>query len=295
MGISTSSRILGALLVAIPGWCGADTLQKVTSDNTVTVSFRESAIPFSYLTPSGQPTGLSVDLTEAIVAELRSTLKRPQLQVRYIPVNAQNRIPLLVNGNYDLECGSTTNNSARGREVAFSISFFYAGTGLLTKANDGPKNFSDLAGRSVATVGGSTNEKVLRQYATDHKLDVSIVLGKDYADALKLLQDGKASAVALDDVLLYGMRANAEDPASLAVVGESLQIEPYGCIVRKDDPAFKQLVDGVIAKMMTSGEFSRVYAKWFQSPIPPKGINLSMPMSAQLQKNLKELSDKPAQ
>lgn len=295
MDISTSSRVLGALLLAIPGLCAADTLQKVAADNTITVSFRESAVPFSYVTPNGQRAGMSVDLTEAIVAELRSTLERPQLQVRYIPVNAQNRIPMLVNGTYDLECGSTTNNSARGREVAFSISFFYAGTGLLTKVDAGPKNFADLQGRSVAPVEGSTNEKVVRQYASDRKMDVAIVLGKDYADAFKLLQDGKATALALDDVLLYGMRANAEDPAAFTVARESLQVEPYGCMMRKDDAAFKRAVDGVIAKMMTSGEFSRLYAKWFQSPIPPKGANLSMPMSAQLQKNLKDLSDKPAQ
>jgi len=281
MGIPTTSRILAALLLAVPGLCSADTLQKVVSDNTITVSFRESAMPFSYVTPSGRPAGLSVDLTEAIVTELRSTLNRPQLEVRYIPVNAQNRIPLLVNGSYDLECGSTTNNSARGREVAFSISYFYAGTGLLAKKDAGLKNFSDLAGRAVASVEGSTNEKVIRQYATDRKIDVGMVLGKDYADAFKLLQDGKAPALALDDVLLYGMRANAEDPASFTVVGESLQVEPYGCMMRKDDVAFKRLVDGVIANMMTSGEFSRLYAKWFQSPIPPKGININYPLNAE--------------
>ena len=238
--------------------------------------------------------GFSVDLTDAIVDDVRLKLKRPNLEVARIPVTGQNRIPLLVSGTYDLECGSTTNTAARGKDVAFAISHFYTGTRLLAKKSSNVKSYADLAKKPVATVAGSTNEKVLRKYSADNNLDMQIVLGKDYGDALQMMEDGRAVALALDDVLLFGLRANSNDSALLEVVGETLQIEPYGCMLRKDDPEFKKLVDGTIARLMKSGEFTRLYAKWFESPIPPKGVVLGMPMSEQLKANLKALSDKPA-
>lgn len=287
-----------ALIVAaastLPLSVDAQTLEKIAANNKITVSYREAAVPFSYALSPTRAVGFAVDLTDAIVDDVRVKLKKPNLQVARIPVTGQNRIPLLVDGTYDLECGSTTNTSARGKEVAFAISHFYTGTRLLAKTTSNVKNYADLANKPVATAAGSTNEKVLRKYSADNNLDIQIVLGKDYGDALQMLEDGRAVALALDDVLLFGLRANSRDPASLEVVGETLQVEPYGCMLRKDDPEFKKLVDGTIARLMKSGEFTRLYAKWFESPIPPKGVALGMPMSKQLKANLKAMSDKPA-
>ncbi|GLU33706.1 glutamate/aspartate ABC transporter [Trinickia caryophylli] len=289
--ITAACFAIGVAAVA-PDLC-AQTLKKIAQTNTITVSYRESAVPFSYLLTPHKPAGFSVDLTEAIIDAVRKQLGRPELHVAYLPVTGQNRIPLLVNGTYDLGCGSTTNNAARGKEVAFSISFFFAGTRVLVKRGSGIANYGDLAHKRVATVAGSTNQKVIEQYGQEHGLGIETVAGKDYGDALQLLLADRAEALALDDILLYGLKANASDPASLEVVGDTLQVEPYGCMVRKDDPAFKQLVDTTIARMMKSGEFTRLYEKWFEQPIPPKGITLGMPMSERLRANLSALSDKP--
>jgi ABC-type amino acid transport substrate-binding protein len=209
-------------------------------------------------------------------------------------VTGQNRIPLLVNGTYDLECGSTTNNAARGKEVSFAVSHFYTGTRLLTKKVSNIKNYDDLKGKTVTTTTGSTNEKVLRKYSADNNLDMQIVLDKDYGDSLQLVEEDRAMAFAMDDILLFGLRANSRNPASLEVVGDTLQVEPYGCMLRKDDPEFKKLVDGTITRLTKSGEFAKLYSRWFESPIPPKGVSLCMPMSEQLKRNLKTLSDQPA-
>lgn len=285
---------LAAGITSLTATAQAQTLEKVARDHGITVSYRESAAPFSYLISPTKPVGFSVDLTELIVDEVRRELKQPALQVRYVPVTGQTRIPQLVAGAYDLECGSTTNTRARGADVAFSTSFFYAGTRVLARTDSGVRRYEDLAGKVVATTAGSTNEKVLRQHTAALAPAVQFLPAKDYGAAFDSLRDGRAAALASDDVLLYGIRANAEDPASLVVVGETLQVEPYGCMVRKGDARFKQVVDRAIGKAMKSGEFARMYARWFQSPIPPKGVVLDMPMSAALKANLKALSDKPA-
>ena len=270
------------------------TLQKVSDSNQIVVSYREAAVPFSYLISPTKPVGLSVNLTEAIVDEVRHQLKQPQLAVSWIPVTGQNRIPLLVAGSYDLECGSTTNTAARGKEVAFSISFFYAGTRMLTRSNSGIQGYEGLAHKVVATVAGSTNEKVMQAYAAQRQVPAEWLPAKDYREAFDSMQSGRAAAMVLDDVLLYGLRANAEEPASMRVVGDPLQVEPYGCMLRKDDAEFKKVVDRAIARLMTTGEFTRLYERWFQSPIPPRGAVIDMPMSEALRKNMKVRSDKPA-
>ena len=291
------SVVLATLIsssVVLAAGASPQTLQKIADSNKITVSYRESAVPFSYQVAPGKAVGFSVDLTEVIVTDVRRKLNRPNLEVAYIPVTGQNRIPLLVSGSYDLECGSTTNTAARGKEVAFTISYFYAGTRVLAKKSAGIKGYSDLANKTVAVVGGSTNEKVLRKYSDDHELKIAFNPAKDYGDAWQQVESDKAVALALDDVLLYGMRANSESPGDFEIVGETLQVEPYGCMVRKDDPDFKRLVDGTIAGLMKSGDFKRLYSKWFESSIPPNGVNLKMPMGKALATNIEELSDKPA-
>lgn len=272
----------------------AQTLEKVARDNKITVAFRESAVPFSYALSPTRAVGFSVDITDAIVDAVRSQLKRPNIEVVRLPVTGQNRIPLLVAGTIDLECGSTTNTAARGKDVAFAINHFYTGTRILVTKSANVRGYADLAGKAVASPAGSTNEKVLRKYSEEHGLDIRLLAAKDYGEGLQMVEDGRAVGLALDDVLLFGLRANATDPEALTVVGETLQVEPYGCMVRKDDPAFKKLVDGTIARLMKSGEFTRLYSKWFESPIPPKGAVLAMPMSPQLKANIKALSDKSA-
>ena len=272
----------------------AQTLKKVADSNKITVSYREASVPFSYLIGSTKAVGFSVELSEAIIDDVRKATKKPNLQVAYMPVTSQNRIPLLVNGTYDLECGSTTNNSTRAKDVTFSTNIFYTGTRLLVKKSSGIKNYADLAKKTVASTTGTTNAQVIRKYNTEKNLDMQLILGKDHDDSLLLVESDRAVAFAMDDILLFGLRANSKNPASLEVVGDSLQVEPYACMVRKDDPEFKKLVDGTLNRLMKSGEFARLYTKWFESPIVPKGVNLALPMSADLKANLKTLSDKPA-
>ena len=270
------------------------TLKKVADSGKITVSYREASVPFSYLIGSTKAIGFSVEIAEAIVDDVRKKVKKPTLEVAYMPVTSQNRIPLLVNGTYDLECGSTTNNSARGKDVAFSINTFYTGTRLLTKKTSGVKNYADLAKKTVASTTGTTNAQVIRKDNAEKNLDMQLMLGKDHDDSLLLVESDRALAFAMDDILLFGLRANAKNPDALVVVGDALQVEPYACMLRKDDPEFKKLVDGTISRLMKSGEYSRLYTKWFESPIAPKGTNLSLPMSEQLKANLKAQSDQPA-
>jgi ABC-type amino acid transport substrate-binding protein len=290
-----STLMTAALLsIGLSSAATAQTLQKIADSNKITVSYRESSVPFSYLIGSTKAVGFSVELTEAIVDDVRKKIKKPNLEVATMPVTSQNRIPLLMNGTYDLECGSTTNNSARGKDVAFAISHFYTGTRLLAKKSSGIKNYADLAKKTVSSTTGTTNAQVIRKYSADKNLDMQLVLGKDHDDSLLLVETDRAVAFAMDDILLFGLMANSKNPAALEVVGDSLQVEPYGCMLRKDDPEFKTLVDGAITRLMKSGEFSKLYDKWFMSPIPPKGVNLNLPMSEQLKANLKAPSDKPA-
>ena len=282
------------LTAGVANIASAQTLKKVTDNNKITVAYRESSVPFSYLISQTKAVGFSVDLTEAILDDVRKAVKKPNLEVAYLSVTSQNRIPLLMNGSIDLECGSTTNNATRGKDVAFAINHFYTGTRLLTKTNSGVQNYADLAGKTVASTTGTTNALVMRKYNADKNLDMKILLGKDHDDSLLLVEGDRALAFAMDDILLFGLRANSKNPDSLHVVGDSLQVEPYACMLRKDDPEFKAVVDGTISRLMKSGEFSKMYTKWFESPIAPKGVNLNLPMSQQLKDNIQALSDKPA-
>lgn len=272
----------------------ADTLEKIAASGKITLAYRESSVPFSYLDGPSKPIGFAVDMSNAVADAVRKQLKKPDLQIEWQPVTSQNRIPLIMNGTVDLECGSTTNNTARGKDVAFAINHFYTGTRLLVKKGSGIKDYADLAGKNVATTTGTTNLQVLRKYSTEKNLNFNMLFGKDHADSFLLVESGRALAFGMDDILLFGLKANAKSPDEFEVVGEALQVEPYACMLRKDDAGFKQLVDGVIGGLMKSGEFEKLYTKWFIQPIPPRGVPLGLPMSPQLKDNLKALSDKPA-
>jgi glutamate/aspartate transport system substrate-binding protein len=272
----------------------ADTLEKIAASGKITLAYRESSVPFSYLDGPSKPIGFAVDMSNAVADAVRKQLKKPDLQIEWQPVTSQNRIPLIMNGTVDLECGSTTNNTARGKDVAFAINHFYTGTRLVVKKGSGIKDYADLAGKNVATTTGTTNLQVLRKYSTEKNLNFNMLFGKDHADSFLLVESGRALAFGMDDILLFGLKANAKNPDEFEVVGEALQVEPYACMLRKDDAGFKHLVDGVIGGMMKSGEFEKLYTKWFMQPIPPRGVPLGLPMSPQLKENLKALSDKPA-
>ena len=282
------------LAVGVTSTASAQTLKKIADSGRMAVSYREASVPFSYVIGVNKAVGFSADLTEAIIEDVRKAVKNPKLEITYTAVTSQNRIPLLQNGTIDLECGSTTNNSTRGRDVQFAINHFYTGTRLLTPVNSGVKDWADLAKKTISTTSGTTNATVVRKLSAERNIEMQVLMGKDHDDSLLLVEGGRAVAFAMDDILLFGLRANSKNPASLHVVGESIQVEPYACMLRKDDPEFKALVDGTITRLMKSGEFTKLYTKWFMSPIVPKGINLNLPMSQQLKDNIKALSDKPA-
>ena len=272
----------------------ADTLKKISDSGKITLAYRESSVPFSYLSSPGAPVGFAVDISNAVVEAVKKKVNNPALKVELQPVTSQNRIPLLTNGTIDLECGSTTNNTVRGNDVQFAINYFYTGTRLLAKKSSPVNNYADLAKKKVATTSGTTNAQVLRKYNRDNNLDMDLVMGKDHDDSFLLVETGRAEAFAMDDILLFGLMGNARTPADWKVVGDSLQVEPYACMLRKDDPQFQALVNGVIGGMMKSGEFEKLYTKWFMSPSPPRKVNLQLPMSKELRDNLTAQSDKPA-
>jgi glutamate/aspartate transport system substrate-binding protein len=282
-----------ALCAAAPAFAQS-TLDKVKDSGSITLSYREASIPFSYLDDKAQPVGFGVDICDRIVDEVRKATGRGDLKVQRQAVTSANRIPLLVNGTIDLECGSTTNNSDRAKQVAFAINYFYTGTRFLVKADSGIKGLADLNNRILVSTTGTTNFRILRNLITEQKLPIELIGAKDHLESALLVESGRAAAFGMDDILLYGLRASALNPASLAVVGDPIQVEPYAIMLRKDDPAFKKLVDGVLVSLIRSGDFEKLYRKWFQSPIPPKGINLNAPMGKELTDNLKLLSDKPA-
>ena len=193
-----------------------------------------------------------------------------------------------------LECGSTTNNAARNKDVDFAINYFYTGTRVAVKKSAGINSWADLKGKTLAITTGTTNLPVVRKYSADQKLDINITLAKDHSDGFLLMENDRAAGFAMDDILLYGLKANSKDPAAYEVVADALQVEPYACMLPKDDPAFKKIVDGVIGGMMKSGEFTKLYDKWFLQPIPPKNQALGLPMNKELKDNLTAQSDKPA-
>jgi ABC-type amino acid transport substrate-binding protein len=285
--------LLSGMLVS-SGIVLADTLQKITSSGRITLGYRESSVPFSYLAGPRQPIGFGVDIYTHLIPALKRATGRADLEVNWQALTSQNRIPLIANGTVDLECGSTSNTAARAKTVAFAINYFYTGPKLLVKQPSGVKDFEDLAGKTVAVTTGTTTMKLLRKMDLERSMNMQLLPGKDHADSFLLVDAGRAVAFAMDDILLYGQILNAKQPAQWQVVGTPPQVEPYACMLRKDDPAFKRVVDNVIADLMRSGEFERIYAKWFLSPIPPRGRSLNLPMNEALRDNLRKLSDQPA-
>lgn len=272
----------------------ANTLEKAKTTGKFTLAYRESSIPFSYLGEDGKPLGFGWEMCKLIAEEVKKETGRKDLVVESQAVTSQNRIPLIQNGTVDVECGSTTNNSERGKQVTFAINYFYTGTRFLVKSDSGIKSINDLKGKKVVSTTGTTNYQILRNLNDEKKYGFELLGAKDHADALLMVESGMANAFGMDDILLYGLKASSKESAKLAVVGESIQVEPYAIMFRKDDPKFQALVNKVITNSIKSGEFEKAYNKWFQTNIPPKNVNLNAPMSKELKDNLKALSDKPA-
>lgn len=272
----------------------ANTLEKAKTTGKFTLAYRESSIPFSYLGEDGKPLGFGWEMCKLIAEEVKKETGRKDLVVESQAVTSQNRIPLIQNGTVDVECGSTTNNSERGKQVTFAINYFYTGTRFLVKSDSGIKSINDLKGKKVVSTTGTTNYQILRNLNDEKKYGFELLGAKDHADALLMVESGMANAFGMDDILLYGLKASSKESAKLAVVGESIQVEPYAIMFRKDDPKFQALVNKVITNSIKTGEFEKAYKKWFQTNIPPKNVNLNAPMSKELKDNLKALSDKPA-
>lgn len=268
------------------------TLKKVKDTGSITVGYRESSIPFSYLDNNGKPIGYAMELCGKVVDAVKADLKMPNLKVNYAPVTSSNRIPLLENGTIDLECGSTTNSVARQKQVSFGPSYFVINVTAAVKKDSGINDFAQLAGKNIVTTSGTTAVPLLKKYEKTKDMEFKEIYGKDHAESFLLMADGRAAAFVMDDILLAGQIANSKDPAAYKILPGSLRQEPYSMMLRKDDPEFKALVDKTIGAVMTSGEINKIYAKWFTSPIPPKGINLNFPETPAIKEAFAHPNDK---
>ncbi len=272
------------------------TLDKIKQSGTIVLAHRDSSIPFSYIADNpNQPVGYAHDLQLKVVEAVKQKLQLPDLKVRYNLVTSQTRIPLVQNGTVDLECGSTTNNEERAQQVDFSVGFFEIGTRLLTATDSGINSFDDLKGQTLVTTAGTTSERYIRQYNDEKQLGINIISAKDHGESFLMLENGRAKAFMMDDVLLAGEKAKAKDPAKWHIVGEPQSFEIYGCMMRKGDTEFKALVDDTLKAVYSSGEINQIYDKWFMQPIPPKNVNMQFAMSDNLKSLLATPTDKPSQ
>ncbi|MDQ3188257.1 MAG: transporter substrate-binding domain-containing protein [Pseudomonadota bacterium] len=271
------------------------TLKKIKETGSITIGHRESSIPFSYLDDKQQPVGYSMDLCGKVVDAVKTELKLPNLKVAYQPVTSANRIPLLQNGTIDLECGSTTNSVERQKQVAFGPTYFVINVSAAVKKSSGIKSFADLNGKTVASTSGTTSIPLLRGYEKAKGIDFKELQGKDHAESMQLLSTDRAQAFIMDDILLAGQIANQQNPGDYIILTESLRTEPYGMMLRREDPQFKALVDRAIGAVYKSGEIDKLYAKWFTSAIAPRNINMNFAQTQAIKDAFKTPNDKGVQ
>ncbi|CQD36430.1 glutamate/aspartate ABC transporter substrate-binding protein [Yersinia mollaretii] len=269
-----------------------DTLKKIKDSGVIVVGHRESSVPFSYYDNQQKVVGYAQDYSDLIVDAVKKKLNAPDLQVKLIPITSQNRIPLLQNGTFDFECGSTTNNLERQQQASFSNTIFVVGTRLLTKKGSEVKDFKDLAGKTVVVTSGTTSEVLLNKLNEKDNLNMRIISAKDHGDSFRTLESGRAVAFMMDDALLAGERAKAKKPDQWDIVGTAQSQEAYGCMLRKNDPAFKALLDETIATAQTSGVAEKSFDRWFKNPIPPKNLNLNFSLSDEMKALFKAPNDK---
>jgi glutamate/aspartate transport system substrate-binding protein len=255
------------------------TLKKIKDTGTITLGARESSGALAYTLGDGKYVGFHTEMSENIAADLQKQLKMPKLDVKFQPVTSQNRIPLVQNGTVDLECGSTTNNAARQKDVAFAMTTYVEEGRIVVKANSPIKGIADLNGKTVATTTGTTSVQTLRKNKKAANMDFKEVFGKDHADSFLLLESGRADAFVMDGQILAGLVSKSKNPADYKILGEVLSVEPIACMMRKDDPAFQKAVDASIQAMVKSGDLAKMYDKWFVQAIPPSNTKVGLPLS----------------
>ena len=273
-------------LVALPAAAQelTGTLKKIKDTGTITIGHRDSSIPFSYYDENQKPVGYAMDICYKIVDAVKQKLNMPNLKVALNPVTSATRIPLMANGTIDLECGSTTNNAERKQQVDFGMTYFVVKYRYVTKASSGMDKMADMKGKTMVSTAGTTDIKALNELNTAQNYGMNILSAKDHAEAFLMVETGRAAAFLMDDILLYGLVANSKNPKEFHISSESLGVEPYSLMLRRDDPEFKKLVDDTMTKLYKSGEIEKIYNKWFMNPIPPKNVNLNVPISDSLKK-----------
>jgi glutamate/aspartate transport system substrate-binding protein len=270
----------------------AGTLKKVQDTGSITIGHRDSSIPFSYYDDKQQPIGYAVELCQRIVDAVKTELKNPKIEVKYQLVTSANRIPLMANGTIDLECGSTTNNIERQKQVAFTITHFLTANRWVTKKSANIKSLEDLKGKTIVSTSGTTNIKQVTEVNAAKNLGMNIIPANGHAEAFQMVETGRAVAFVMDDILLYTLVAQSRSPSDYTISSDALSLpEPYGIMLRRDDPAFKKVVDNAMIQIYKSGEINRIYDKWFTKPVPPKGINYNVPMSPQFKNVVAHPSD----
>ncbi|MBK1615673.1 amino acid ABC transporter substrate-binding protein [Rubrivivax gelatinosus] len=280
-----------ATLLAV-GAVQADTLSKIKETGTVTMGVRESS-GLSYTLGDGKYVGYHIDVCQKVISDIRKKLGLSSLTIKYQPVTSQNRIPLVQNGTVDIECGSTTNNLARQKDVAFAVTTYVEEVRTAVKADSGISSISQLAGKTIATTTGTTSVQTLRKHERANGIDFKEVFGKDHADSFLLLESGRADAFVMDGSILAKNIATSKNPAGFKIVGEVLSVEPIAIMLRKDDPAFKAAVDDSIKAQIKSGELAKTYDKWFLQPIPPTNAKIGLPLSGATKAAWANPNDKP--
>lgn len=270
----------------------AGTLQRIQETGEIRIGHRESSVPFSYLLDDGKPVGFAMDLCAQVVEAVKTELKKPDVKVVLRPVNLSTQIPLLQNQSVDIVCGPATNTVERQKQIAFSNTIFVSSIRAAVRKDGGIEKFGDLAGKTAAVTAASTSIALLGKFEQDKKIEIKKLTSPDHAQSFLMLGTGRAQAFVMDDILLASLIANSTRPGDFRIVDDALRSEPYGLVIRKDDPQFKAVVDRTLAALTRSGDFQKIYAKWFTAPIPPKNVNLNFPMTKALADLLAAPSDK---
>jgi len=267
------------------------TLQKIKDTGTITLGHRESSIPFSYYDDKQQVIGYAMDICYKVVDAIKAELKLKKIDIKLNAVTSATRIPLMANGTIDLECGSTTNNLERQKQVAFATTHFVTANRFVSRKSSKLKTVDDLKGKTVVSTSGTTNIKQATEVNAEKKLGMNIIAAKDHAESFLTVETGRAVAFFMDDILLYTLVANAKNPSEWVISADALSVEPYGIMMRRDDAPFKKVVNNAINGLYKSGEINKIYGKWFLKPVPPKGINYNVPMSAVFKKVVAKPTD----
>jgi len=276
--------LLASATLAAPALAQDGTLKKIKDSGTITIGHRDASIPFSYYDDKQQPIGYAMDLCHRIVDAVRGNLKMPKIDIKYQLVTSANRIPLMANGTIDLECGSTTNNLDRQKQVWFTITHFVTANRYVAKKSANLRTLEDLKGKTVVSTAGTTNIKQITELNAQKNLGLSILSANGHPESFLMVETGRAVAFVMDDILLYSLVATSKAPGDYAISADALSVEPYGIMVRKDDVAFKKVVDAAMVNTYKSGAINGIYSKWFLGPVPPKGINLNVPMGEAFKK-----------